>query len=193
MRNFDASDVIYSQRFKPRAQAAVDTEKKLGNEKVPDSEFLRNVDWLITSTVADRISRIASGGGGGTGPVAPGLHGTGIGTVTVQPGGQVLNANGATQIKAAPNLSLAVQVMNQGENDEKNVRVRVSIRGAGKPIVLEDKVPTITAGQTKTVNITLSSTPPTGQPVTIQVEVLPVPGEKKTDNNKGSFPAVFVK
>jgi hypothetical protein len=193
MRNFDASDVIYSQRFKPRAQAEV-AKAKIGNEKVPDSSFLKDVDWLVPATVADRISRIASGGGGGgTGPLAPGLHGTGLGTVTVQPGGQVLNPNGATQIKAAPNLSLAVQVINQGENEEKNVRVRVSIRGSGKPIVLEDKLPVIAIGQTKTVNVSLSSTPPTGQPVTIQVEVLPVPGEKKTDNNKASFPAVFVK
>jgi hypothetical protein len=83
--------------------------------------------------------------------------------------------------------------MNQGENDEKSVKVRVSIRGAGKPITLEETLPTIAAGQTKTVSVPLSSTPPTGQGVTIRVEILAVPGEKKTDNNKASFPAVFVK
>ena len=195
MQNFLASDVIYSQRFRPRAEAALKSQGLLGNEKVPPSSFLPDVDWLVTATVADRISRIASGGGaGGTrGPIAPGLHGTGLGTVTVQPGGQTLNKGGATQIKAAPNLSLAVQVMNQGENDEKNVPVRVTIRGRGKPIVLEAKLPTIARGQTKTVNVPLASTPPTGQPVTIQVEIVPVPGEKKTDNNKASFPAVFTK
>ncbi|MEA2444329.1 MAG: hypothetical protein QOJ12_1621 [Thermoleophilales bacterium] len=193
MQNFLASDVIYSQRFRPRAEAALKTEGLAKSETVPRSAFLPDVDWLIPATVADRISRIASGGTGTGGPVAPGLHGTGLGTVTVQPGGAALVKGGATQIKGAPNLSLAVQVVNQGENDEKNVKVRVSMKGTGKPIVLEATLASIARGQTKTVNVPLSSTPPTGQPVTISIEVLPVPGEKKTDNNKATFQAVFTK
>jgi hypothetical protein len=192
MRNFDASDVIYSQRFYPRLEQGLKNEGLLGAEKPPKSAFLTDVTWLVPATVADRISRISSGGSNGTsGPVAPGLHGTGLGTVQVQPGGITLNPGTANQIKAAPNLSLDVQVVNQGENDEKNVTVKVSIKGAGKPIELEEKLPEIAAGQTKTVSVPLSSTPPSGQPVTISVAIAPVPGEKKTDNNKASFPAVF--
>ena len=193
MQNFLTSDVVYSQRFYPRLEQGLKDEGLLGSEKPPKSQFLRNVDWLVAATVADRIGRIGSGEGGGTasGPVAPGLHGTGLGTVTIQPGGQALAEGGATQIKAAPNLSLDVQVLNQGENDEKDVTVKVSLRGAGKPIELEEKLPDLATGQTKTVSVPLSSTPPAGQPVTIRVEVSAVPGEKKTDNNKGSFPATF--
>jgi hypothetical protein len=184
--------VIYSQRFYPRLGTALKNEG-LNSEKPPKSQFLNDIGWLDPSTVADRISRIGSGGGGDNGPVAPGLHGTGLGTVTVQPGGQVLKPGAATQIKAAPNTSFDVQVMNQGENDEKNVLVKVSIRGAGKPVELEAKLPSIAAGQTKTVSVPLSSTPTAGQPVTIRIEIAAVPGEKKTDNNKGSFPAIFSK
>jgi len=194
MQTFLTSDVIYSQRFLPRLQSGLKDEGLLGSEKPPKSSFLTDVEWLVPATVADRIDRIGSGeGSGSSGPVAPGLHGTGLGTVQVQPGGITLNEGGATQIKAAPNLSLDVQVANQGENDEKNVTVKVAIRGAGKPIELEEKLPEIAAGQTKTVSVPLSSTPPAGQPVTIRVEIAAVPGEKKTDNNKGSFPAVFSK
>lgn len=194
MQTFLTSDVIYSQRFFPRLQAGLKDEGLLGSEKPPKSSFLTDVEWLVPGTVADRVGRIGSGGGGeSTGPVAPGLHGTGLGTVTIQPGGQALSEGGATQIKAAPNLSLDVQVANQGENDEKNVTVKVSLRGAGKPIELEEKLPSIDAGQTKTVSVPLSSTPPAGQPVTVRVEISSVPGEKKTDNNKGSFPAIFAK
>ena len=32
---------------------------------------------------------------------------------------------------------------------------------------------------------------PTGRPVTLEFEVRPVPGEKKVDNNKAEFPAIF--
>src|SRR5829696_7769628 len=161
MQYFLTSDVVYQQRFYPRLQAGLKDEDLLGSEKPPESTFLRNVDWLVPATTADRIGRIGSSEGG------------------------------ATQIKAAPNLSLDVQVANQGENDEKNVTVKVAISGAGKPIELEEKLPEIAAGQTKTVSVPLSSTPPAGKPVTIKGEIAGVPGEKKTDNNKGSFPAVF--
>jgi hypothetical protein len=192
MLQFVTSDVIYQQRFYPQMQSALKKEG-LGSEAVPKSRFLNDYGWIDTATTQDRIARIGSGEGSstGTGPIAPGLHGTGLGTVTVQPGGQALSEGGATQVKASPNTSFDVQVMNQGENDEKNVTVKVSIKGAGKPIELEEKLPDIAAGQTKTVSVPLSSTPTPGQPVTIQIEIAKVPGEKKTDNNKGSFPAIF--
>jgi CARDB len=194
MQNFLTSDVVYQQRFYPRLQAGLEDEDLLDSEKPPESSFLRDIEWLVPATVADRIERISSGeggGGGSGGPPEPGLHGTGLGTVSVQPGGAQLNEGGATQIKAAPNLSLDVQVSNQGEHDEQNVTVRVAIRGAGNPIELEEKLPEIAAGQTKTVSLPLSSTPPAGRPVTIRVEIVKVPGEEKTDNNRASFPAVF--
>ena len=195
MQNFLTSDVIYSQRFYPRLEDQLRKEGLLDSEKPPESAFLEDVEWLVPETVADRIGRIGSGegGGGDSGPVAPGLHGTGLGTVTVNPGGQQLQPGAATEIKAAPNLSLNVQVANQGENDEKNVLVRIAIRGAGEPIELEKRIADIAAGQTRTVSVPLSRTPPAGQPVTIRVEIAKVPGEEKVDNNRGSFPAVFSK
>lgn len=194
MQNFLTSDVIYQQRFYPRVQQGLEDEGLLDTEKPPRSSFLADIEWLVPGTVADRIGRIGSresGTSGTSGPVAPGVHGTGLGTVSVQPGGTQLNEGAATQIKAAPNLSLDVQVANQGENDEKNVTVKVAIKGAGKPIELEEKLPEIAAGQTKTVSVPLSSAPPAGQRVTIDVEIAKVPGEEKADNNKASFPATF--
>jgi hypothetical protein len=43
------------------------------------------------------------------------------------------------------------------------------------------------------VSIPVKKTPPTGQAVPITVEVQPVPGEKKTDNNKQTFSAIFTR
>ena len=69
--------------------------------------------------------------------------------------------------------------------------VRITISGAGKPIVTEQKIATLPKGAPQTVNVALSQTPPAGQPVHITVQVLPVPGEKNLTNNKGVFPAIF--
>lgn len=195
MSAFLTSDVIYQQRFLPRLDEGLREEGLRDTEDPPESSFLADIEWLVPGTVADRIGRIGSGEGGQAdqGPVEPGLHGTGLGTVTAQPGGIQLSDGGATEIKAAPNLSLDVEVANQGEHDEQNVTVNVAIRGAGKPIELEEKLPEIAAGQTKTVSVPLSSTPPTGQPVTITVAIDKVPGEETADNNRSEFPAIFTR
>jgi CARDB protein len=189
MRNFLASDVLYTERVVPGLRKPAKREGLDGELEVPKSHFLTDLGWLSAATVGDRIGRIRSGGSAG--PAAPGIHGTGLGTVTVKPGGQTLAQGGAVDIKASPNLSFDVQVMNQGENDETDVPVKVSITGAGKPIVVQQRIPSIAAGQSKTVSIPLAASPPTGRPVTITVQIVGVPGEKNLDNNKGTFAAVF--
>jgi hypothetical protein len=191
MQLFVASDVIYDRRVVPNLQKPTQKESLLDQVTIPQSHFLTDLGWLSATTVTDRIDRIRSGAGATGGPVAPGLHGTGLGTVTVKPGGQTLQPGTAVELKATSNLSFDVQVMNQGENDETNVKVKVTIDGAGKPIVVQQTLDAIAAGETKTVSVPLAATPPTGKPVTIKVEIAPVPGEKNTDNNKGTFPAVF--
>jgi hypothetical protein len=195
MQNFLTSDVIYSQRFTPEYEKQLKKENLLGEIQVPKSQFLPDINWLLPTVVADRISRIRGGGGTSSSstPATPGLHGTALGTVTVKPGGQTLSATQAVEIPSASNPSLDVQVTNGGDSDEANVKVRVTISGAGKPIVTEQTLPTFPKGSTQTVNVPLTQLPPTGQPVSITVQVLPVPGEKKLDNNKAKYTAIFTK
>jgi hypothetical protein len=190
MQQFLTSDVIYTQRFKPRLESELD-EQDLGDEvKVPESQFLPELEWLSTATVADKVSRIR-GGGGPDEAVAPGLHGTGLVAVQVKPAGIALTEGQAVEIQASEDLSFEVQVQNQGENDEQDVTVKVAITGAGDAIRVEDQIDSIAAGETQTVAIPLADTPPTGRPVTVHVEIVAVPGEEKTDNNRVEYPAVF--
>jgi hypothetical protein len=191
MRSFLASDVIYDERFVPRLSRAIQKEK-LGDITIPRSRFLPDLQWLRPTVVAERIDAIR-GGGGGAGPVAPGLHGTALVGVTAKPGGKTLNSGGATDIAVSPRLSFDVAVSNGGEHEERDVTVTVTVSGAGRPLVREQRLPSIKPGEQKTVSIPLAAAPPTGRPVTIRVEVKPVPGEKKVDNNKQSFPAIFTR
>jgi hypothetical protein len=192
MQEFLASDVIYNQRVLPELKSETAKQGLTDEVTFQQSRFLLDLGWLSPTTVADRMSRIRSGTGS-SGTVAPGLHGTGLGPVTVKPGGQTLSPGAAAQLKVSPNTTFDVQVMNQGENDEKQVRVRLTMTGAGKPIVVTQTIPSIAAGETATASIPLAATPPTGLPVTIKVEALPVPGEKNTTNNRAEFSAVFTK
>jgi hypothetical protein len=194
MQNFLASDVIYSQRFIPEFQKQLKKEKLLGEEQVPNQSFLPDINWLQPTVVADRIGRIRGGGGSSTTATTnpTGLHGTSLGAVTVKPGGQTLSATQAVEIPAASNPSLDVQVTNGGDSDETNVKVKVTVSGGPKPIVVEQTIATFPKGSTQTANVALSGqTLPKGQPVSITVQVLQVPGEKKLDNNKAKYAAIF--
>ena len=84
-----------------------------------------------------------------------------------------------------------VTVQNGGVNKESDVQVLLSVAGAGKPIVREQTIPNMDAGQQKIVSIPLAATPPTGRRLSVHVEIKPVPGETKTDNNKATYGVIF--
>src|SRR5919107_4506536 len=66
---------------------------------------------------------------------------------------------------------------------QPDVVVRVTVGDGGDADTQEETIDTIAAGELKPVTIPLSKQPPTGQNVPIKVEVEPVAGEQKTDNN----------
>jgi hypothetical protein len=187
MQVFLSSDVLYAQRFVPRLADQLKSQSLLDQVRIPRSQFLPNVQWIDPTFVTDRIDSIRSGRGGG--PAAPGLHGTGLGTVTL--GGQALTDGGTVTVKAAADLAFGVQVVDQGDNDETGVTVKVTLGRGGSAQSLEGRIDTLAKGQTQNVNIPVKKTPPTGQAVPVQIEVQPVPGEKKTDNNKLGASVIF--
>jgi hypothetical protein len=191
MQLFLASDVLYSQRVLPNLTRPLRKEKLLDQVEVPKSRFLPDLQWVRPSVVSQNLAGLGTGTGGG--PVTPGLHGTSLIGVTAKPGGESLTEAGATQITVNPKLAFDVTVQNGGENDERDVVVQLTIAGAGKPIAREQTIPTIAAGTQKVVTIPLAATPPLGRPVTIRVNIKAVPGEKKTDNNRAGYPAIFTR
>jgi outer membrane murein-binding lipoprotein Lpp len=192
-RLFDASDVLFTQKYLPGLFKTIKDEGLENDVPVPTSlrqpdGFLPSIDWLRPNSVASQLTGTASTE---TTAATPGLHGTGLVAVTVQPSGKALSTSGTTDIAAQKGLSFDVQVQNQGQNDEKNVTVQVRISGAGKPINVDQQIDAVAQGATETASVPLPSLPQTGRPVTITVTVKAVPGEKKVDNNKQTYQAIF--
>jgi CARDB protein len=185
-----ASDVIYFQRFVPLLGTALrdeDLATEVRTPSNPDLRFVPDIEWLDPAFVADRVSGVRTGDG----DAAPGLHGNALGTVTL--GGETLTPDGSTTVTLSDELTFEVQVANQGDNTETDVAVRVTVGEGDDAIELEEPLDTIAAGETKTVTLALEEQPPTGQNVPIEVEVEPVPGEEMTDNNIGTFSAIFTR
>jgi hypothetical protein len=185
MRVFSASDVIYNVRYRPSLEDAV-KDADVATEDPVDSNFVPDTQWLDPSFVADQVASVRSGEGPQDKAASPGLHGNGLGTVTL--GGVPLVAGGTATVPLGDNLEFEVQVANQGENTETDVPVKVTV---GDDIEAEGKVDTIAAGETKTVAIPLDQQPPAGENVQIDVDIEAVPGEEQTDNNSGTFTAIF--
>jgi hypothetical protein len=192
-RLFDASDVLFTQRYLPGLFKTIKDQGLENDVPVPvtlrqPKGFLPSIQWLAPNSVASQLTGTASTENTAA---TPGLHGTGLVSVTVQPSGKTLSTSGTTDIPAQKGLSFDVQVQNQGQNDEKNVTVQVRISGAGKAISVDQQIASVAQGATATASVPLPSLPPTGRPVTITVTVKAVPGEKKLDNNKQSYQAIF--
>jgi hypothetical protein len=69
----------------------------------------------------------------------------------------------------------------------------VRVGQGGDATELEEPIDTIAAGEAQTVTIPLGQQPPTGQNVPIEVEIEPVPGEEKTDNNSATYSVIFTR
>jgi hypothetical protein len=184
MQAFLASDQIYVRRVLPAVDSVLEQEGL--EQSMAESTFLQDLAWLDPAEVASRI-----GGVGGTGDdeATAGLHGNGLGAVTL--GGQTLIADGSTSVALSDGLTLQVQVANQGDSTETDVTVRATIGSGAEAIEAEEVLDTIASGETKTVDVPIDDQPPTGQVVPIDVEIEPVPGEEKTDNNVGEFSVIF--
>lgn len=189
MRRFDASDVMWQSYVTPLVtrnlrSAGVDPN----TEPLAGSKFLPDSGWLDPTFVADRLGAVSSGTGAG-GSVAPGTHGHALDAVSV--GATTLSESSPSSVPASPPPVFAVKVVNQGENDEMNVRVRVQVAGPGAPIIATKVIPRSAKGSTSTASVALPRAPSTGSVLKVTVSVLPVPGEKTKDNNTKTFSVLF--
>lgn len=177
-----AADVLFSQRVAPLIGQALRGEG-VGDRQPPRSQWVkRPLDALNPRTVAARLTGDPAAGGG---KPAPGLHGHGLTGVSL--GAVTLRPNAPNTLPAGTPATLTVRFQNQGNNTEREVRVRVRISGGPKPITAEQTVPETAANAQASADLALEPAPPAGIPLTVDVEVAGVPGERKLDNNKQTF------
>ena len=189
MQSFLTSDVLYQARTVPLIKHALD-EAEIGGQKIAASQFLPGIEWLSEQTIATTLDQQLTGGDDSqTGEPAPGLHGTGLDSVSV--GDTRLQPDAPNRIPVTDDLAFVVRFTNQGENDEFDVKVTVTIEGDGKPIKASRTIDTVARGATAEASVPLGQKPPTGAAVTVKVTVAKVPGEQKTDNNNAEYDVLF--
>ncbi len=186
MQTFLASDVLYSQRVAPLIQQELSSAGI--SESTVSARFLPNIGWLETSTVIARLTGQTPTGSSTT-EIAPGTHGsaligTTVGTTALEPE-PTLN-----HVSAGANPTFTVTVENTGSNPETNVKVNVTVTTAGQHRKDTHVISSTQPGQKVNVEV-----PVTGVPLSlaskVEVEVVAVPGETNTENNKSTYLAIF--
>jgi hypothetical protein len=126
-------------------------------------------------------------------PTAPGVHGTRLDAVSYD--GTSLQPAVPNRLRYVEGRRFAVALTNEGVNDEFDLKVSVHIRpGDGDAMTIAQVLPTIAAGQQRTIELALDREPPIGRAVTVDVTVAKVPGEKShdpQDDNRLTFPVLF--
>jgi hypothetical protein len=185
-----ASDVVWSDLFQAPSKTVMSAEGVKGVVP-PDSTFVANRQLFAETSLAFLLKRLR---GASTGGQVSGLHGTNIIGTKATPGNQTLSTGSENTITATPNLAFVVTVEDSGDAQEVKIAVTMTLQkdGGGKAIVQTRKISVINPGQRKTV--TFSGINTSGYFAVkshLSIDVKPVRGETKTDNNKASYPVIF--
>jgi len=189
MARFYASDVLYINYAVPQIigalRAAGIAVGGLGGQQVNSSQFLPSINWLNPTSVAQQL-HVSSPSPAPAVKAAPGVHGHAMQSVSV--GGTALSSGSTNTIPASPPPTFTCVFTNDGQNNETNVVVKVTVVGPG--LSGQAVVPQTVPGHQYTAQVALSSAPPKGTyPVTATVEK--VPGETVTTHNTERFQVTF--
>jgi hypothetical protein len=193
MQRLLASDVIWSDSFKAPAETelrrqGVTGTNDAGGPLVPDSRFLQNPALATASAMTTVVERL-KGASAGT-QNCP--CGTGLVGVKVLPAGKDLSTSTQTDIVVTANMSFQVSVQNTGNVQVFSVPVKLTIeQSKGGNIVKTAKIGFLDKGNQTTVIFRNFPQVNFSTPATIKVEVTPVAGETKTDNNSADYPVIF--
>lgn len=184
MRAFLASDVLF-------ARAHGDIDQVLADQgvsgEIPESQFLPEpVDrWLDHLQLTTVLSTFAGDAG-----AADGVHGLALLSTSIDKTQLTADADTSVSLGKDP-PQITVEVQNQGDQEEKEVTVSYSLSGGAAPLEGEATIARLDASGIDDATLVLDDLPETGVPLTLEVEVLPVPGEEVADNNAATYTVTF--
>jgi hypothetical protein len=188
-----ASDVNWDTYFRNPALTELQHQGITG-VSVPDSKIFSNTDLANTRSMIPVWQRV-HGAATSSSSTPSGIHGVGLVSTKVLPGGQELATTSETTITASTNLAFEVAVKDTGEAQEVKVPVTLTIEkkvgNKSAPIVKRGTISLIDVGATETITFHITEQPPFSTPTKIRVQAGPVPAEKNFTNNKATYPVIF--
>jgi hypothetical protein len=193
MQRFLASDVIYEDSFKGPAMEALNKDDITGVEVPPLQAFLPNTALASAegakALVPDLERRTTAAGGDAAGN----LRGTSLESTVAKPSDTRLTVGQTATVQATEDLKWSVTINNGGDFDEANVVVKASFSYPATPNDVDTRevaIKSMPSGETVSVELPgpASDKIVFGDQGTLKIEVVPVTGETRTDNNTAEYP-----
>lgn len=188
-----ASDINWDTYFRNPTLRELQRQGVTG-VTVPESKIFSNTDLASTRSMIPVWQRV-HGAATSSSQTPSGVHGVGLVSTKVLPGGQALSENSETTITSSPNLAFEVTVKDTGEAQEVKVPVTLTIEkkvgNQSAPIVKRGTISLIDVGATATFTFHITEQPPFSTPTKIKVQAGPVPSEKTFNNNTATYPVIF--
>ena len=185
--------MIWADLFQTPAQGngGVLQREGISGVAVPGSRFVTSPDYASSrywEAILQRLQGAATSGG-----ASGGLHGTGLvpDGVKAQPGNQVLSTDTENTVTATTDLGFSVAVEDTGDSQEVQVKVTLTIQQSPTPIVKKQTIDIINPDETKTVVFRDFPSVDFGERRIMRIDVDPVPGEQRTNNNSAEYPIIF--
>jgi hypothetical protein len=180
MGSLYASDIIWTQVGSPEIKK-VDEEEGVDAPSLPPGNFMPSnaTDFLDQTNLVTKLNAIT-----GQAAATSGTHGLQLLQTSI--GGTTLTADSTTTVPP-DSTELEIQVQNSGDSDETGIQVSATLNGSQ----LNGQLSALSAGETGTVKIPITTRPPVGTDATLEVVVQPVPGEQVADNNQATYTVVF--
>jgi CARDB protein len=181
MGSLYASDVLWTQIGKPDIQKVMKDEGVEG-QPLPPGNFMPSnaTDYLDQATLVSKLNAIT----GTSSSSASGVHGLSLDSTTI--GSTQLSPDSTTTVPS-DSTEIDIGVTNSGDSDETGIRVNVQLGGS----TLTGQLTSLSAGESGTIKIPLTTKPTPGTPTQVEVVVEPVPNEQLTDNNSSTYTVVF--
>lgn len=177
-----ASDVVYEDLFRARAQAVLRDEGVSGIA-VPEGAFVQDFQFTNADSWTLLVKRLTET------PSSGGLHGNMIYTVRALPQRLTLSTTEDNKVIISDRLVFQVVVQNSGDNQETRVEVTLTIQ-QDQPIERQKTIDVINPDELKSVSFGNLS-PSFGSIATLKVSIKPVGGETNIANNTAEYPVLF--
>ena len=184
MRALLASDVLFGRS---RAEIIEVLAEEGIEAEISDRAFLpepveRWLDHLQLTTV---LSSFASDAG-----ATEGIHGLALLSTSIGNTPLTADTDNSVSLGSKP-PEITIEVQNQGDQEESEVNVSFSLTGGVVPLEGEGAIAKLDASGIEELTLPLEDEPDTDVPLTLEVEVFPVPGEEVADNNSATYTVTF--
>ena len=126
----------------------------------------------------------------GTTGATDGVHGLALLSTSIDK--TQLTADADTTVSLGTDTpEIKVEVQNQGDQEENEVTVSYTLSGGAVPLEGEGTIASSTPPGSTTRRSRSTTAPRPDVPLTLEVEVLPVPGEEVADNNAATYTVTF--